>query len=337
MTTPPPRFLLCRPRGGMNDTLCQIQRCWDYAVRYQRILIIDTTCSGLHGPFSDFFELRRPRSWIELQLTSRRLADLEPLSCQPEAIAHRIGQYRSAIEWSRDHGIVLKGTRTQISFDFNQDHPEAVLVHEQGGGGQGSFDLLEQLRLASSIVAEITGTLERCPRPYVGIHVRNTDYRTDYISLFEDLATELRGQRVLVCSDDAAVIQEARQHFWASELLVTSEPPHSQGEPLHHINTFQDISVSHRLAHEALIDLLALGGSSSLHFRSHRAGESSGFSLLAQHLQRHQDVIKALLHRPPLLPTLSRWRLSHAWRRCRRSVGTLPAVAAWRQRRRSPS
>ena len=50
------RYLLCRPRGGFNDTLSQIFLCMQYAKKTNRKLIIDTTRSGLHDNFSSYFK-----------------------------------------------------------------------------------------------------------------------------------------------------------------------------------------------------------------------------------------------------------------------------------------
>src|SRR5947209_3468047 len=36
------RLLLCRPQGGLNDMLCQIEKCCQYADRVGRTVIVDT-------------------------------------------------------------------------------------------------------------------------------------------------------------------------------------------------------------------------------------------------------------------------------------------------------
>ena len=54
------KYLLCRPRGGLNDTLNQIELCWRYSEIYNRILIIDTEyliSTGISVKFSSLFEV----------------------------------------------------------------------------------------------------------------------------------------------------------------------------------------------------------------------------------------------------------------------------------------
>jgi hypothetical protein len=65
-----PRILLCRPQGGLNDTLCQIHRCIIYAFVHHRKLIIDTTRAGflMNFPISSrrllLFQTSKPDSTL---------------------------------------------------------------------------------------------------------------------------------------------------------------------------------------------------------------------------------------------------------------------------------
>ena len=67
---PKEKFLLCRPQGGLNDTLCQIELCWRYAARFNRTLIIDARKSGLHADFSEFFQQKKASNKILLDVSS---------------------------------------------------------------------------------------------------------------------------------------------------------------------------------------------------------------------------------------------------------------------------
>lgn len=49
--------LLCIPYGGLNDTLVQISRCYEYAKIYKRRLLIDTSKSVIFLDFGLYFDL----------------------------------------------------------------------------------------------------------------------------------------------------------------------------------------------------------------------------------------------------------------------------------------
>ncbi|MEY3069700.1 MAG: hypothetical protein RLZZ456_1399 [Pseudomonadota bacterium] len=48
------RYLLCRPEGGFNDMLCQIELCWHYAEANGRTLIVDSAVTGFGDDFATY-------------------------------------------------------------------------------------------------------------------------------------------------------------------------------------------------------------------------------------------------------------------------------------------
>lgn len=52
------RLLLCRPLGGLNDILCQIESCCRYAERFGRTVVVETDfhCTkSFRDDFSRYF------------------------------------------------------------------------------------------------------------------------------------------------------------------------------------------------------------------------------------------------------------------------------------------
>ncbi|MDR2033333.1 MAG: hypothetical protein LBP89_01695 [Helicobacteraceae bacterium] len=56
----PKKYIFCRPRGGLNDILCQIAICIFYAINYRRVLYIDGTRSGFLDDLGRYFVCRAP-------------------------------------------------------------------------------------------------------------------------------------------------------------------------------------------------------------------------------------------------------------------------------------
>ena len=61
-----------------------------------------------------------------------------------------------------------------------------------------------------------------------------TDIRTDYRSFLSKVAPQLTGRRVLVCSDDRAVIRSAEDILAGSQVFTVTETEDTGGQPLHH-------------------------------------------------------------------------------------------------------
>jgi hypothetical protein len=312
----PTRYLLCRPRGGLNDTLCRIALCLTYAQRFQRTLVIDCQQSSLFGHFSDYFRFREPTDAVIPSLDAELSQQLAALPCRPAVLQGKVRFYLSRTTPGMGHVHVDSGVPTRFSstypMPFVDDFPEDLLIYDDSGGGTASFGLLPQLVLAPSVLAEAEETLQRLPRHYCAVHVRNTDYRSNYRLLFHRIRKRVAGRPVLVCSDDPAVMAYAEEVFPDGVLRTPRRVRSADALNTLHGGVLTEPGARPRAATEALVDLVCLANADVLyagHLMS-RASENSlspvfhpvrhlsGFSLLAQHLCRHKPVLDAMLDRP---------------------------------------
>jgi hypothetical protein len=199
-------------------------------------------------------------------------------------------------EYSKEHGnLVDRVSGALLTFDFEKDYSESILVHEQFGGGDLSFGLLERLTISENIRSFILDRIARLDKDFVAIHVRNTDYQTNYESLFNTIYPEVTGKSVLICSDDAGVIARAKDFFNTSKVFNVSEIPHTDQKPLHNEWTMKSDEDRKNAAINSIVDLCALGLSGKLYFMNVTAGHPSGFSRLARHLHENKYLVLNLL------------------------------------------
>ena len=276
------RFLLCIPHGGLNDTLCQIEACWKYAAKFNRILIIDTRQSCLMGEFTQFFSLKQPNDSVVEVLGSDLMESLNQLTCFPDVVAGRIGYYTIAYSKElRQH--YHEGSNEVVSFDFSLDYCEALLVHEQAGGGSLANDFVHRIKLSPRLNAEIRLSLAQLSDDYVGVHVRNTDIQTDYKPFFSSIYEQVLGKTVLICSDDAKVIEDAREFFDRSKVVSLSNIPDLNGSPIH-MHVYEDDQSRTQATFNAIRDLVLLGSATELYLTKTKGGFISGYARLASYL-----------------------------------------------------
>ena len=288
------KFLLCRPHGGLNDTLCQIEQCWRYAEKFGRTLIIDTLNSGLLAEFSEFFSPKNSLTKVHFSLSEKQLCFLDTLTCFPHFAQGKLKTYFAV--YSKDVGnCVDRETSEMLTFNFDKNYDELVLIHEQSGGGNLSFDLLNRISISENIRPIVIDRIQHLGHDYLAIHVRNTDYQTQYKDLFRDVYPSVSNKSLLICSDDAEVISHARNFFTLSNVLTSSQTPRTGNKPLHLRATHSDDEQRKKATINSIIDLIALGRSTELYFANVTAGHSSGFSRLAMHLCQNKNVIDALL------------------------------------------
>ena len=276
--------------GGFNDTLCQIEKAWRYADRHDRTLLVDSRFSGLLDDFGRYFRLLDADSRTQLSFDVERMRFIESLAIVPRCLHGRVNTY--ATTWDPSFkNFSDKDTGELLTFDFDANYDEDLLVHHQCWGGVDSIECLARLTLCDELRTEFTARLSSLGDDYVGVHVRNTDYRTDYRTFFASIHDDLIQKIVVVCSDDYTCREYGKRFFEKSTVVTLSDVPDTKGWPLH-ANTGLD---RYHTNTNMLLDLLALAGAARLYFTDHDLGFPSGFSVLAQLLNARRAVLAGLL------------------------------------------
>ena len=287
------RLLLCRPEGGLNDVLCQIERCWDYAERFNRNLVIDLSKRGLMSAVFDCLELKGKSSGVVLGMPDSLATQLSGLTVRPSGIQGRINEYTK--EW-RGSKWVDAGTQQAITFDFDVDLPEELLVHEQAGGGTASQKSILRFTVKSEQADAIRGQLPELPEEYDAIHIRSTDYKTHFSPLLRRLARKNTRLPLLVCSDNNAVFEEARSLSSRRRIITFPNHPITNGLPLHRDSAKHDNATLNASAHRLLAEMYALSSARTLHYgpvflqSATEHTQFSGFSVLLGFLTENHEA-----------------------------------------------
>jgi hypothetical protein len=335
------KYILCLPRGcGFNDVLCQINVAYQFAQKTNRTLMVDTRLSGLADPLSDYFELTTINTSIILDVKSENLNYLNQLSCFPQKyqgklqwIYHRFmaidamkiyqWPYFNAIRnilniiiytlncselstilqktsFILNH-LPTKKNNFQIELDKLEDHPADIIVHHMSGGGEDSIQTLEILKLKKSIINIINRTTNFLGSDYDAIHIRNTDYESDFETYLKKIKQKLFKRQILICTDNYCVINVAKKILNESVILVINKnyPKGKQKNiPIHfqwHLSKEKIRSNNISM----LTDLLAMAGAKSIFYPElieniHQA-RVSGFSLLVKNLKSRPDLVNQLV------------------------------------------
>jgi len=266
------KFLLCRPNGGINDTLCQIQHSIEYADKYYRKLIVDRNKYGQLGDFNKFFEFKKK---LGIKIANIKIINkLNLLNCYPPGIEGNLTTY---IPIYRDGFIFDAISNEIISFDFKKNYTQDLLVHDSFGGGTSSFKLIENIYIKKKWIGLIKKSIPFLGETYTAIHIRHTDLETDYKSFYKKIESQLEGKKVMVCSDDSKIIN----FFKGNKKYALLSTKKIKG-----INDPEFYSI---------VDLVALGSASEFFYTNTIQGEISGFSLLASHLVKNKNILEGFL------------------------------------------
>jgi hypothetical protein len=292
------RFLLCRPQGGLNDILTQIEGCCRYAEQTDRIVVVDTNYRNTRH-FKDRLDKYFVSSQSRLLLAEEQLTeDLDQLHVYPEFLSGRVNAYTSV--WNKERTAYCDTETGQpIRFDFSKDYPHRLLVHHQPGGQQISMFAMLRMTVQKSLIAELTERLGAIGRPYCGLHVRHTDYRSNYAEAIDRYRRS--SERLFLATDNKGVVDDFRSALGADRVWSFAGLPANGGRPIH-VDPAPGADVF-RLNSDSILDLLMLALSNRIHVvevENSPWGKYSGFSLLAMNLWQTKTVLRHVLACPEI-------------------------------------
>lgn len=261
------RSVICRPLGGLNDMLAQIARTDAYARRTGRKLFIDTESNPKFAAnLLDYFECD-----VELQVMPKAaLERFDSAECFPVELTGRISTY----ELLANTQVPFRDSTSQVpvTFDFGKNYPERVLIHHQPGGGLNSTSLLKRMTLNARILAEVERRKAILGPNYAAVHIRDSDYETQWVSQLSNLKRYLSGRRVFLATDNHKI----------------PDSPELKGLDLdvEFSSSFECDLYTFDKNEQSLIDLALLAEAAELYILklNHLTVPYSGFSLLAKYL-----------------------------------------------------
>jgi len=335
------KYVLCLPRGcGFNDVLCQINEAYKFSKKSNRTLLIDTRLSGLADSLSNYFDLLIQDNTIKLNLKDEDIHKLNKLTCFPNELEGKIDwiYYRFAaieskkmdtwIYFNSIHNLfkvlfyVLKNINLNsislkikfivnylnirknkfcIQFDNLETHPAELVVHHMSGGGEESIETLRMLKLKNEIINKINLKIIFLGFDYDAIHIRNTDYKSEYVTFLERVKLKTLGRKIFLCTDNLDIIRVAKETMNHTEIVDIEKffpKCKRKNSPIH----FQwglskeTIQLNNIIM---LADLIGMAKSKNLFYPNlaeniHQA-RISGFSLLAENLKSMPALVDQLM------------------------------------------
>jgi hypothetical protein len=275
------KMLLCRPFGGLNDILCQIAKCLKYALEYDRELYVDCSHSGFLDSFANYFIAPEGVYFKDIDFLT------PPFDVYPHCLVNDIRGFTVQRDLATKKAVHIP-TNTVLSFDFDKSYAEQILVHAQAGGGDSSINVLEKFVLKENVRLHISKIIENLGE-YDAIHVRHSDYKTDYQKFFADINGKL-GSKIVLCTDSYQC-QVYAKSLWGGRLHIVTNIPDTKGIRLHgnrNLDRFQTNI-------DTLTDLFILACGKNLYTTNINRGFVSGFGILANALHRRKDLIEKLL------------------------------------------
>lgn len=290
------KYVLCRPQGGLNDMLCQIEKCCQYAEQNNRTVIVDSNyfaSSNFNDDLDKYFYSKQTKLFLSIRNYSEVI---EGMSVFPHNLMGKINSYDAYYNLDK-RSFCDKINNQPLTFDFNRSYVEDVLIHHTGGGGSLSKEMMLRMGLNKNILKELLTRVKSIKSGWVGVHVRNTDYESNYIELINFLQKQ-NFEKIFLATDSAEVKRAFKSSLVNKKIYSFASFLSEDGSPIHK-NARHKTDIFNR-NQDAILDLLMLALSQKLYFtqikKTETSGSYSGYSILAQNLWKSKIYLKYLLN-----------------------------------------
>lgn len=281
------QYLLCLPRGGFNDMISVIWKCYEYARAKNRRLVVDTRESFMKTDLRRYLDFRavptiddRPLE----QFYSGSYRDTYPPTFHDrwkDARPHYSGDMRCYMH---------DGMRAAA--DLSKDYSEEVVVYCncKSTDSEAHMDSFLRLCRATPVLCEVFQSRRaRLPSSYIGIHIRNTDRKSDVEAFIRDSLNNLKPGPVFLASDNIDTLARVKGHLEARKMKVHTfaRIPQSGGKCIHYHHTNipkEELNI------DLLIDFFLLVFSRTYFFSC----QDSGFSRSVQRVRSHMNCVEHL-------------------------------------------
>ena len=287
------RYILCRAEGGFNDSMCQLSLCLQHA-SHLKAKVVFQAWTWRSVRLSDFFDFSLCPVEVFVDDEGRSILErcvgddfyVFPETYRDQVLLAPLVRF-AVFDWIADCCVHRSDEKHVASFlrskeTFETKKTSVLLVHHNCGGGRGisALKLLQPTPLLSSLLQDKLRCLKK---GYVAVHVRDTDYATDYEEFLPRLKAFVEkhvGVDKLLVTDSKRAVCLCHETFPGSFIETGATKAEKRGS-LHHSkpNKASDNFT------EMLLDLLLLANASEV-----LQSRPSGFSQLALDLSSQQHL-----------------------------------------------
>lgn len=213
-------YILCQAQGGLNDILCQIWHCVQYALQHNRNIIL-THWSYFQSDLFDVFDFSDfPVKIFPIDhMKNITYSAVEPADCE-EYVRFFLDKRNNT---AKIGSILTIDTR---KFDRTKIYPSTtLLLHDSCGGGLESVECFTYIRFTKKFQQMYTDITKTFPSKYNAVHIRNTDIQTNTENILNIIQT-YNTIPLFVGTDNLKLKQEILQiipNTFSTELKVTQE------------------------------------------------------------------------------------------------------------------
>ena len=282
------RYLVCFLQAGINDMLSRILDCYNYCLKYNRMLVIDSSHNWFKEDIRDYINFNSPIIYKgDLNKLYDRLN--KEITYPPEFK----GLLNTPLKFKYSHEIYYTYNSKIIDSDILCDYTETVKIYVACGTGR-PIDLLKECSFKPLVINIFRERYNKLPKDYISVHIRNTDLKSNVDDFLNKYKEEITGNPIFLATDHAPTIIKFREIF-GSNLYSFATIPDNNGKSIH--NNHGSVP-TRQFNIDCLVDLLLLASGSKLYLSimTIQTGwqNTSGYGQLAVDLHNDNELLRQL-------------------------------------------
>jgi hypothetical protein len=293
------KYILLRCRTGLHDCLSALSVFTDYAIKYDRSIMLQFMMYK-KTDLNEIFDFSNYP--VKIILNSRQIINkiiIDNATVKPHFYKNQLLNPKNVQDKGVYIGYFLYNQR--VDFDKNKDFPNVkLLVRDNGGSPTHDLSLLvKYIKLNDRFKKEIHKNLFY-PIEYNAIHIRNTDcdieglkYKENYNKICDFIETSTLN--VFLASDDYNILNHLKQKYKEKILLSNTKYYNVSNTDVmvhQHGNLHQFGTVNSCVLKEAFYDLFLLASAKSILITNPK----SGYSRLAKYLCENKSELNRLIN-----------------------------------------
>jgi len=278
-----PNYIICMPQGGIIDMCHSIYKCYSYAKKHNRIVIIDTTKGWFNDDFNAYIQIHNP--YFYTGSPDSIYSKIKDLSIRPDGIDISLLERPKVVT----DGYTVQGLNATL--DLSRDYKERILLYANHRNGPTHItDFLSFCSISPEVLTAYKTARARLPSYYIGIHVRNTDYVSNVPEFLEEHAGVFKDKPLFLATDNRSTIDIFRKKY-GSNVHSFAHIIENNGKPLHE-STIRTKEESRKYNIDTFVDIFLLASANEYYFSQ----KKSGFSLAVSELRGQGELLKRLLN-----------------------------------------
>lgn len=211
------RYFFCFPQGGFNDFCEIIWTAFEYCKKFNRTLVIDTRfIITFKDDFRKYIIINDPLVYTgDIDLLFEKLKT-DNVSFYPK-LSSILSDFKNIYDITSKFSWKKKGIyyddEIRCSFSLKEDYHENILFFSTVKGGPNITKLLEISELDPTLKNKILLKYNTLPKDYVAIHIRNTDYTSNFRKFQENHKHLLTNKDIFLATDDFKVTDFFKQTY----------------------------------------------------------------------------------------------------------------------------